>query len=93
VASKRKGLREISWNDEKYCIYALGHMDKAEFLNEVRNLKGSEVEQEFRDELTTEDVQHQRFRPMSPPEARSRGYDYGVMTTKEGGYAVTSVLV
>jgi len=44
-----------------------------------------------RTKLTVEDVEHIRFRPMSPTEARGHGLDWGVFQTDTGGYPVTAV--
>ena len=95
--AKRKGLREIEFgicagNFNKTCIYDNGHIDSSEFLKRVREMKRSDVPQDAREALTILDVEHRRFRPMSPSEARSWGCDSGVMEAEDGrGYPVTSV--
>lgn len=89
-------LKEVPFglNDycDEICIYTLGHKDPSEFLKAVRSFAKSDVPQDARDALTVEDVEHLRFRPMSPSEARSWGCGSGVMETIEPrGYGVTAV--
>ena len=90
-------LREIPFGPcgdaDETCIYDNGHIDPEEFLRAVREMKGSDIPDEARAALTVADVQHIRFRPMSPTEAKSQGYDFGVMKTKVGGYPVTVVML
>lgn len=94
-------LKEIAWGlagdtSGKICIYANGHLPIADFLEAVKSFNSSDVPAESRCALTESDVRHTRFRPMSPSEARSMGYDYGVMEADEEmhrGYPVTEVLV
>jgi hypothetical protein len=87
-----KPLREIQW-DDSLCIYTNGHLDPAEFLDAVRAMQHSDVLYEDRAALTVEHVEHVRFRPLSPYEARSIGCDWGVMRTDVGGYPVTAVVL
>ena len=92
--AKRKGIREIEW-DGKVCIYDNGHIDPEQFLASVRDSRTSDVSEERRAELTVSDVEHVRFRPMSPYEARVWGCNSGVMEAeeKEQGYPVTRVII
>jgi len=92
------GLREIDygvndWDAEQVCIYCTGHIDPAKFLEMVRSFSASDAPLEAREALTVEDVQHSRFRPMLPHEARQWGCDEGVMHTERGGYKVTEVIL
>lgn len=96
MTNKRKGLREISWgindSDGGTCIYDNGHIDAGEFLEMVRGFRQSNTPQEARDALSADDVEHLRFRPMSPTEACGWGCDYGVMECDgQRGYPVTAV--
>lgn len=89
-------LREIPFgtpiNDpDGYCIYTNGHVDPVAFLEAVRSMKGSNVPEDARAELTIEAVEHIRFRPMSPTESRNNGLNWGVFQTETGGYPVTAV--
>ena len=97
---RRKGIREIGWgyneNEGKVCIYDNGHLDKAKFITDIEiNAKRLDTPLDVLIHLTVEDVQHLRFRPMSPSEAKSWGADWGVMEcTEEGrGYPVTAVIL
>lgn len=89
-------LREIPFGPcgdaDQTCIYDNGHLDRHEFLALVRELHSSDTPAEARHALNPEDVQHIRFRPMSPTEARHMGYTSGVMRTEKGGYPVTAVI-
>ncbi|CAB4184718.1 hypothetical protein UFOVP1122_26 [uncultured Caudovirales phage] len=92
------GLREIGygvndWDAEQTCIYVTGHIEPERFLEMVRAFSASDVPQEAREALTVDDVQHSRFRPMLPHEARQWGCDKGVMETDRGGYKVTKVIL
>ena len=95
VKRRKKGLREILYglnaDSDKVCIYDIGHIDPAEFCARVRAWSGSEVPQDARDALTVDDVEHTRFRNLSPTEARQYGFDHGVIDTLHGGYPVTAV--
>jgi hypothetical protein len=73
------------------CIYTNKHVDKSEFLDAVKSMRGSNVPDDARAALTIEDVEHIRFRPMSPTEARGNGISWGVFETDTGGYPVTAV--
>ena len=94
-----KGLREIPWgvcgmDYDQICIYDNGHVDPALFLNRVREMKGSDVPEDARAALTVADVDHVRFRPMSPTEASNAGVKSGITEAEEGrGYAVTRVIL
>jgi len=94
--SKSKGLREIEWGlyaggDNKLCIYDNGHVDPVVFLKRVRSMANSSAPDDVRAALTEQDVNHIRFRSMSPSEARSWGADSGVMEAEDGrGYPVTA---
>ena len=94
--TRRKGLREIDWMCncvEKVCIYDNGHILPNEFLARVRGWVDSDVPQENREALSSKDVRHLQFRPMSPTEAHQYGLDYGVVETDKRGYPVTAVLI
>ncbi len=98
MSQKTIKLREIPFgtpisDPDGCCIYARGHIDKAEFLGAVKASKVFEVPEDAREALTIDDVEYIRFRPMSPSEARGHGLTWGVMETDEGGYAVTAVKV
>lgn len=90
-------LKEISWGPagdaDEVCIYTNGHVPPDGFLEAIRCLTTSDVPDDTRSALTPQDVKHTRFRPMSPSEARSMGYDHGVMEAEEEhrGYPVTAV--
>lgn len=89
-------LREIPFgtpidDPDGYCIYTYGHFDKAAFLEAVKSMTGSDIPDDARAALELEDVEHIRFRPMSPSETRSNGLTSGVMETLQGGYPVTAV--
>ena len=89
-------LKEISFgtpidDPDQTCIYTNGHIDRAEFLAAVKDWDSSDVPKEYRAELSESDVEHIRFRPMSPTEARSHGIDWGVMESADRGYKVTAV--
>lgn len=89
-------LKEIpfgtpAYDADAYCIYTNGHVDPLVFLDAVRAMKGSDVPEDARAALTVEDVEHIRFRPMSPTEARENGLTSGVFQTETGGYPVTAV--
>lgn len=94
-------LKEIAWGlagdtSGEICIYANSHLPIAEFLEAVKSFNSSDVPHDVRCALTKGDVRHARFRPMSPGEARSMGYDYGVMEADEEmhrGYPVTAVFL
>jgi hypothetical protein len=91
-------LKEIPFgtpasDPDGYCIYTNGHVDPEKFLEAVRSMRESELPDDARAALTMEDVQHIRFRPMSPTEARGHGLDWGVFTTEIGGYQVTAVML
>jgi hypothetical protein len=94
----KKGLREIEWGiyaggNNKLCIYDNGHIPWDEFIARLKEFK-TDVPQENIDEVTEKEVQHIRFRPMSPSEARSWGADSGVVVAEEGiGYPVTMVIL
>lgn len=89
-------LREIPFgtpidDPDGYCVYTNGHVDKPSFLEAVKIMTGSDIPEDARGALELEDVEHIRFRPMSPSEARGNGLTWGVMETDEGGYPVTAV--
>jgi hypothetical protein len=89
-------LREIPFgtpidDPDGYCIYTNGHVDKTAFLEAVKVMSGSDIPEDARGALELEDVEHIRFRPLSPSEARGSGLTSGVMQTNEGGYLVTAV--
>ena len=93
-------LREIEFgiaggDRNETCFYVLGHIDPQAFLNIVVEDKSSDVPLDARQALTVDNVEHTRFRPMSPTEARSWGCDTGVMVAETGhrGYAVTRVML
>lgn len=94
---KRIHLRELEWNNGwsvdqvKTVIYTNGHIDKEEFLRVVKESPMLDTPRESRDALTAENVSHCRFRPMSPSEAREKGYDSGVMKDESGRWKVTMV--
>jgi len=94
---RKWNLRELPWGPsgdaDETCIYDNGHIDPVEFLSAVRAMTCTDVPQDTRDALVASDVQHIRFRPMSPTEAQSLGYDSGVMETETGGYLVTAVML
>ena len=91
----KKGLREISWNDERTCIYDNGHLDPAEFLRAVVSDGRLEARHDGLTSLTLADVKHTRFSPWTPTQAAASGYYYGVSesTAHDRGYPVTMVLV
>lgn len=89
-------LKEIPFgtpvdDPDGYCIYANGHLDPASFLDAVKSMSGGEVPDDARSELTIDDVEYVRFRPMSPTEARQNGVHWGVVQVETGGYPVTAV--
>lgn len=89
---KHGKFREIEWGYST-CIYCLGHADPGEFLERLRAESGLDTPSDAIEALQLSDVMHIRFRPMSPSEAKSHGYDWGVMETKRDncGYKVTAV--
>lgn len=91
----KRGLREIVWgrDSDQRCIYDNGHLPPADFLAAVKAWKSSYIPADAREMLTEADVSHRRFRPMSPTEARSWGFDSGVVDTESGGYPVTRVIL
>lgn len=99
MRKSRKGIREIGWgfseDEGKTCIYDNGHWDKEAFLKEIRQSCHLDTPADVLSDLTAADVQHLRFRPMAPSEAKNWGADYGVMDcTEEGrGYPVTAVIL
>ena len=94
-------LRELEWNAglsrSQTVIYDNGHIDPEKSLALVREAAWMDTDEGCLAALTVADVKHTRFRPMSPSEAKSRGYDTGVMLVGEGesyrGYPVTMVEV
>lgn len=98
--AKRMKIREIAWDiggsHEKTLLYASGKFPPDAFLAECRKWS-CDCGNDLLEPLKDSDVQYLRFRPMSPSEAKSRGYDTGVMDcTGEPnyrGYAVTAVFV
>ncbi len=74
-----------------YCIYTNGHVDPVAFVEAVKSMQASEVPNEARAEITVANVEHIRFRPLSPTEAKGSGLTWGVLETKDGGYPVTAV--
>ena len=89
-------LKEIPFgtpidDPDGYCIYTNGHIDKLTFLESVKTMTGSDIPEDARGALGLDDVEHIRFRPLSPSEARNNGLTQGVMQTDEGGYPVTAV--
>lgn len=89
-------LKEIPFgtpidDPDGYCIYTLGHVDKALFVAAVKCMPNSDIPKDVRDEVEVGDVEHIRFRSMSPSEARGHGLTWGVMQTEQGGYQVTAV--
>ena len=101
MRKSRKGIREIGWgineSDDKVCIYDNGTWEPEEFLKEIRQSCHLDTPADALDSLTIEDVQHLRFRPMSPYEAKAWGADWGVMdcTEEQGprGYPVTAIIL
>ena len=100
MRKSRKGIREIGWGisdcEGRTCIYDNGHLDKAKFITDIElNAGRLDTPRDVLIHLTADNVQHLRFRPMSPAEAKSWGADYGVMdVTEEGrGYPVTAVIL
>lgn len=94
----KKGFREIEWGPlgtdrDKTCIYDNGHIDPATFLRNLRMWSNCSFDAQDLSELKESDVEHVRFRPMSPSEAREKDCDHGVMETSEGGYPVTRVVL
>jgi hypothetical protein len=92
----RVKLREIPFgtpidDPDGYCVYTNGHVDKTAFLEAVKVMAGSDIPDDARGALELEDVEHIRFRPMSPSEARGNGLTWGVMQTEDRGYPVTAV--
>ena len=92
-------LRELEWDtgmsQSRIVIYDNGHIDPEKFLALVRGTTWLNSDKACLSALTIADVKHARFRPMSPSEAKSRGYDTGVMQVGEGesyrGYPITMV--
>ena len=89
-------LKEIPFgtpvdDPDGYCIYTNGHIDPATFLDAVKSMTNSDIPDDARAELTLDDVEYIRFRPMSPTEARKKGLHWGVFQTETGGYPVTAV--
>ncbi len=99
VSKKAIGLKELEWcsgygeGSDKTCLYANGHIDKAEFLTAVKACRWSDVPQDAREALTLDDVQQCMFRRMSPSEARARGYDSGMLQDENGKMKVTMVIL
>ena len=97
----RKGIREIPWgtlgdDPDGTCIYDNGHQEPEVFLARVLEFQRSgrsDVPPCDLEALTAKDVQHLRFRPMSPSECDATGSSYGVVTTESGGYPVTAVIL
>lgn len=97
----KDSLKEIEWglcaggDNARICIYALGNLEPECFLALVRRKQDSDIPFEAREALDVLDVEHVRFRPMSPSEARAWGCDSGVIEATEGdrGYAVTRVIL
>jgi hypothetical protein len=97
-ANRKLKLKEIPFGapiDDPggYCIYANGHIDPLAFLDAVRSMKSSETPNDVRMRLTTEDVKHLRFRPLSPTEAKRNGASCGIYETETGGYPITAVKI
>jgi len=92
MKTKGKGLREICFGlAGETVIYDNGHQDKDKFLAAIKTWGQSDLPDDAIDSLTVDDVEHTRFSPMSPTQARCRGFDYGVLLTIAGGYPVTMV--
>ena len=97
---KTKGLREIEWGHcagemmNRTCIYDNGVIPPEQFLRTIRECSTLDTPADIREALKQEDVQHIRFRPMSPSECRCWGCDFGVMEAEgENGYPVTAIFV
>ena len=93
---KKKGIREIEWGvsagDGGSCIYDNGHIPAEQFLSAVKEADHLDTPKDVREAYTVDDVEHLRFRPMSPTEARNWGCDYGVMECDgQRGYPVTAI--
>ncbi len=93
-------LREIPFgtpmdDPDGVLIYHVGTVeDKHAFLQAVCGYSASDVPLDARAELTVDDVEYIRLRPMSPSEARGHGLDWGVIQLGSDdmrGYAVTAV--
>lgn len=89
-------LREIPFgtpidDPDGYCIYTTGHVDKSAFLEAAKAMTGCDTPDDARAALGLDDVEHIRFRPMSPSEAASHGLTWGVMQCAAKGYKVTAV--
>lgn len=94
---RRKGLREIEWglpggDRNKTVIYDNGHEDPEAFLRRVVADKTLDTPLDVRQALTAADVEHMRFRAMSPTEAKSWDCDSGVLEceSETRGYPVTA---
>jgi len=93
-------IRCVIWQEEGYCFYTSGHVDKATFLAAARASDAGDIPDSAWDCYTPEDVNYEWFRNMTPYEAKSLGYDSGVMPMpkpekrKRGAaYPVTSIIV
>lgn len=92
----RKGIREIEWGPSAgfggSCIYDNGHIAPEAFLAAVQAAAHLDTPEDVRRGFTAADVQHLRFRPMSPSEAKRWGCDSGVLEAEgDRGYPVTAI--
>ena len=95
---RRKGIREIEWGVSAgyggTCIYDNGHISAEQFLVAVKDSKHLNTPIDVRVKFTVDEVQHLRFRPMSPSEALNWGCDHGVIEADgQRGYPVTAIKI